>query len=375
MSIKSLKDRSLGNQTPFSGTSTLRSQNYFTSGNIITADSVYNCITALKESGEYFFNTLYAGRVKVEFIKIDGDTVYSANTSVGNSTPDESTLIVQYNGNLTINSGATLTPTTRKRGFILHVKGDLVINGSINLTAKGAGSTPGDRLYLVKDIQSNDIELAAESSQGGPGANGAVFDNSGCRGTDGVSGSTGGGGGGGKGYGTTAVANGGAGVPGTSYSGGSGGGAGGHGTAAEPAFGFAGRGGHGSHWWVPVYGGGGAGNPGGPGGQNNSAFGGRKGQDGTGGVLVAFVEQSISGSGSIVSQGSNGANTADTWSSGGGGSGGGGINMFYRSSYNFSGTINTAGGTRGTWASRNYAGGPVRPGGDGGNGSHRIVQF
>jgi hypothetical protein len=91
--------------------------------------------------------------------------------------------------------------------------------------------------------------------------------------------------------------------------------------------------------------------------------------------LIAFVEQSIVGAGSIVSQGSNGANTGDTWSSGGGGSGGGAINLFYRSSYTFSGTINTLGGIRGTWATRNYAGGPVRPGGDGGDGSHRIQQL
>jgi hypothetical protein len=369
MSIKNLSDKSISRKTPYSSNNIFRSQQYFVSGNLITGNSIYDCISGLKSSGDYIFNTLYSGRILVEFISINGPTIYSSNTFLGNSINDERTLIVQYDNDLTINSGVTLSTSARKKGLIIHVKGNLVINGTITMTAKGAARTPGDRLLLVSSF-----ETLAEGANGGPGANGETFDNAGCKGVDGTSGSTGGGGGGGKGYGTTAVANGGLGTAGTSYSGGSGGGAGGHGSAAEPAFSYSGPGGIGSHGGT-IYGGGGAGNPGGIGGQDNSGHGGRKGQDGAGGLLIAFVEQSVSGSGSIVSQGSNGNNTGDTWSSGGGGSGGGGINIFYKSSYTFNGNISVNGGTRGTWASRNYAGGPVRPGGDGGNGSVRIQQF
>lgn len=369
MSIKSIKDKTISQNFPYSGNSFSRGENYFISGNIITADSIYQCIAALTESGDYIFNTLYSGRIPVEFILINQSTTYSSNSTIGNSTNDERTLIVQYNGDLTINSGVTLSPTARKRGVILHVKGNLNINGTISLTGFGAARTPGDRLLLV-----NNFELSAQSANGGPGANGTVYDNAGCQGSSGSSGSTGGGGGGGKGYGPTATANGGAGTPGTSYAGGSGGGGGGHGSAAEAAFSYAGPGGLGSHGGS-IYGGGGAGNPGGVGGEDNATYGGRKGQNASGGVLIAFVEQSVTGSGSIVSAGSNGANNGDTWSTGGGGSGGGGINIFYRSSYSFSGSISVSGGTRGNWAYRNYAGGESRPGGNGGSGSSRVQQF
>jgi hypothetical protein len=369
VTIKSINLSGISQPIPQSAHLLSRDDRFIVFDRMITGKSIYDCIQALGESGEYLFNTLYAGRVLVEFILINESTTYSSNTNIGSSTNDERMLIVQYNGDLTVNSGVTLSASARKRGVVLHVKGNMNINGSINLTGIGAARTPGDRLLLV-----GSSELSANGATGGPGANGTVFDNAGCQGSTGSSGATGGGGGGGKGYGPTATANGGAGTAGTSYSGGSGGGGGGHGSAAEPAFSYSGPGGIGSHGGT-IYGGGGAGHPGGIGGEDNAGYGGRKGQDGAGGVLIAFVEQSITGTGSIVSNGRNGANNGDSWSTGGGGSGGGGINLFYRSSYTFSGSINVTGGTRGNWAYRNYAGGESRPGGNGGTGSSRVQQF
>ena len=42
------------------------------------------------------------------------------------------------NGNLTINSGQTFIPSVRKLFTVLYVTGNLVVNGSISMTGRGA---------------------------------------------------------------------------------------------------------------------------------------------------------------------------------------------------------------------------------------------
>lgn len=80
----------------------------------------------------------------------------------------------------------------------------------------------------------------------------------------------------------------------------------------------------------------GSGNPGG------SAWGGIKGGNGTGGLLILYGlninnTYEILSKGTSVTQGGNR----------GGGSGGGSINIFYEQNYNNTGTIDTNGGTGG----------------------------
>ena len=54
----------------------------------------------------------------IELINVDGNTIYKEEESpiiyLGNDIPDE-ILVVKYNGDLTIESGVLLTPTTRKK--------------------------------------------------------------------------------------------------------------------------------------------------------------------------------------------------------------------------------------------------------------------
>lgn len=306
----------------------------------------------------------------IELINVYDNTTYSSSVSLGDATTEKKMLVVKYHGDLTINSGVTVTATTvsnltYKKGMLLYVEGTLTNNGTISMTARGTYNQAGENVYLWQNHDDTFEYIPATGGIGGAavvrpnnGYNGSVI-SAGKPGIDGSNRSTGGGGSG------TAAANvegtgvSGAGGTGTSYSGGSGGGG-----AVKRSSGtsYAGNGssvgGPGgaafssrySSWYTA---GGGAGNAGGLGKHYSTASYDYQysGATGTGGLLIIYSNQLVN-NGSITSNGSSGGGGTAP----GGGSGGGSINLFVGNSYTNNGTITANGPATGN-------------GGKGGNGA------
>lgn len=321
------------------------------------------------------------------------------------SEEDGDPVVLTYN-NFTINEGHIVTPTNRCKGMYLNILGDLVVNGTLSMTARGAkceGQYIGiDRknriIYFNNDETSPFIKyrgMTTIDKVGGLGISGVIkgnlygtpgltLDSWRSNATGGINGACGAGGGT-CGYFSYAPAKGG---NGTSFSGGAGAGGGASywngstnvaikGNDAEENGGAGGNGTIGkSASTQGQYGGGGAGNPGGicP---NPNTW---NGQNGTGGLMILFVSGNIiiSDTGSIQSNGSNGGNGRPYTSSyygtcGGGGSGGGAIHIFHQKSIINKNNIIANGGISGT-SGGNY---PTANGiGDnGGNGTINIVKI
>ncbi|MDD4409313.1 MAG: hypothetical protein PHW52_01530, partial [Candidatus Pacebacteria bacterium] len=298
------------------------------------AGSLLSVITAMDGTGngDKTAVTQYAS-IPVEYVEISGDTTYTTTPTIGNSTADARMLVLRYKGNLTIDSGVSLTPQVRKRGMLLYVDGTLTVNGTISMAARGAANVAGDRI-LILTTGGTAYEVPAVGGSGGK------------PGSAGINGQTGGGGGGGS-YSST----GGNGAAGTSYSGGTGGAAdGGDGTANG------GRGGD----WVSNWGGcGGVGNPGGiSNGGPNGPNGGHN-YSGTGGLLIIYSRNVIIGSTGIINaNGTSSYGSATSYWAGGGASGGGSVNIFYSGNLANNGTIEANGGAGGVARSSNgYSGG------------------
>lgn len=303
--------------------------------------------------------------IDIEMYNFESSIDYSASPVLGNSTPDQRMLILNYKSSLTIGTGVVLRPQVRKKGMTVFVAGTLTNNGTISMTARGAVAA-GQNLYLFRR---NDGGYEYIPASGGTGATYAQASGvasttvtaAGIKGVDGVSRGTGGGGSGGVSSwrnGNGAITRSGAGATGTSYSGGSGGGGiNAHMNNAtqyngNSAAGNGGAGGNGiSYQWdgtTYVYTGGGAGNPGGNGTQAvstgtantyNAAY---NGGAGTGGLLILFSNVFVN-NGVIESKGSNGGAASN--GGGGGSSGGGSINIFFSSKYSSTGTVSAAGGS------------------------------
>lgn len=253
------------------------------------------------------------------------DTTISSFTASDwfTSTKDTTSSWIVVNGNLTINAGQILIPSVRKLFTVLYVTGNLICNGSISMTARGANhSGTGDSggTTAAVDIRIGTGTFGAVTNPqipaaGGSGGTAVVASNNG---TVGGSGSNGGTGGGGAGQAFSSGTSG-AGAAGTCFSAGSGGGGTSGGTAGS-AVANGGKGGNSSGGAS----GGGAGNPGGTG--AGGQFG-PDGSSGTGGTLVVIVGGTLSGNGTIVSNGSAGGGAGgQIW---GGSSGGGSVNILY----------------------------------------------
>jgi len=310
---------------------------------------------------------------------------------------DTNPALIWVKGDLTINSGVTFIPPVRKLFTCVYVSGNLVLNGTMSMTARGSNhSGTGNSAGYVAPVN---IVLANGTLSGTtnptiPATDGNYIiltgQSSGVNGNNASSGGTGGGGTGAHGGGGSNMG----GAAGTAFSGGPGGG-GGYGgggvtgettasTSSTAGQANGGAGGLGGDSNSTVTGGGGAGNPGGlawnstnyPSSASNSAA--QNGQDGTGGTLIVIVEGTISGSGAFTSQGSNGGYAQwisnnggappNNWVEGGGGSGGGSINLLTRA-YSFSGSFNVNGGSGGS--ANSPANSQSNPGGAGGTGSAR----
>lgn len=341
----------------------------------------------------------------VEQVDLSGyESVFKFPESLGNfvstgvtahdqfeSTLDGDPVVLTYN-NFTVNTGHVVTTTNRCKGLYLNILGDLTINGTLSMTARGAkakGKYVGiSKLvsavcYNETNIFNNNFIVIPPTTSGIPVQPAPFYGTNGVNGTDGGCGS------GGTGGRQTRVASGngtalaGLGAAGSSFSGGPGGG----GlnvwslsapTAAKSGEANGGKGGdslaYNNDNSYPRYSGGGAGNPGGRVVTTGGLGGGSKGSDGTGGLLILFVKGDIifGPTGAIVSHGSNGgAAIGGKWGSGGGGSGGGAIHILHRGIITDPTKVTATGGLGGI--GKGSEGGS--PGGKGGDGTVNIKKF
>jgi hypothetical protein len=261
----------------------------------------------------------------------DTTTISSFSVSTWfTSTEDTRSAWILVNGNLTINSGQTFIPSVRKLFTVIYVRGNLVVNGIIAMTGRGAnhsGTGSSGGYTAPVDIRIGTGTFGAVTNPqipatGGAGATrrvattGTASDDGFNSGTAGTNGGTGGGGGGYL-YISPLNSYSGKGGDGTCFSGGSGSGSCYFGSRTGSATnsvdaeenGGAGTAGVGS---LPV---GGSGNPPASGGGT-----------GTGGVVIIICEGALSGSGSVRA---NGVDTISQSGLTGGASGGGSVTVLY----------------------------------------------
>ena len=293
-------------------------------GTEVEVDSVYDFISSdkLTDTGNY---TLIANGVSIaaEVFVIDEDKTYTSTPTLCSTTADTKMCLIKYNGDLTINSGVTITPQVRKKGFVMYVDGTLTNNGTISMTARGAKAT-GQNVYLYKNESGTFEYVPAVGGAGGASVtiNGMSLGN-GKAGITGTDRKTGGGGSGfATGNSTKCISTSGAGGAGTSYSGGAGGGSIINKTyndtiIAQNGSSTGGAGGSYNGTTAKWTGWGGAGNPGG-----SSSTSSEPGGTGTGGLLIIYADKIIN----VGTMNSNGTSSGTT----GGSSGGGSINLFYK---------------------------------------------
>lgn len=305
------------------------------------------------------------------------------------STNDSRCQFIKVFGHMNIPAGITFRPNARKPFTVVHITGNLTLDGTISMSQRGArhgvtGSGIASKNVLIASGSYSgvtDPTIAAAGSTGGSAITTTQTQegqNGGSAGTFTTFLKSGGGGSGGAHTGepsVTVVS--GAGVAGTSYSGGSGGG-GVYSIGSStftPTAGSAvvdgGAGGsaaiNGVSAGTPGSAGGGSGNPGGNGASSITPLPSTlAGASGTGGVLVVIVDGTITGSGSIVARGGDGGTYNSQYGVSGGGGSGGGIAMLIAKSNQSSVTFDVSGGVGGA-AYGNPIGGTT-PGGKGGNG-------
>ena len=315
-----------------------------------------------------------------DYVVKSGDTTVSSFNPEEwfTNTEDSSAALIVVKGNLTINSGITFQPHVRKLFTCIWVNGNLTVNGTLTMSARGASTNslpnPNNTIRIINGSYSS-ITNPEVPSNGGSGGATFTSTNSGTpgnNGSDGFSGATGGGGSGGKYLQTSGTA--GAGSSGTAFSGGTGGGGSNSGTATAGAN-NGGSGGRSDSIGGGNASGGGAGNPGGrssrAGSGNVTGIPALDGYFGTGGTLIIFVTGTVSGSGTISSNGSQGGGVTGSSIGGGGGSGGGSVNILCNTGSVT--TLQANGGARGLGYETSSGGIYYSDGGRGGNGTARIL--
>ncbi len=305
-------------------------------------------------------------------------TVHTGNVTVSSysnsdfftSTQDSRVGCVHITGDLTINAGQTFTPSVRKPGMYIYVGGDLILNGSISMRARGANhSSSGSNLssvdiriidgthggYSNPTIPATGGTGGARTSQGsGPGnaqAQVGYFSPIPFFGTAGAQH--------GIAFAERSSATAGKGGDGTCFTGGSGGG--GVRGAGHPAqYGGVGQGGNavekggkGGNSAANFYSSNGAaGNPhGNPGQGSYSPSRATGGNNGTGGVIVIFVRGSVSGSGEFNVRGENIINQGPGPGRGPGQGSGAGMISCFCGSYSGSGITLTRHNGEWEWSS------------------------
>lgn len=308
--------------------------------------------------------------ISIEMINKIGDYRFDGSETIGNTIADQHMLILRVDGDLTIQENTILQPLVRKKGMFLFAKGNIINNGTISMTARGAIAA-GQDIQVAYDNKQVLHVIPAIGGTGAPAVS-APYNSF----TTGVKGSskalsTGGGGSGAAMQGQTrySVISG-KGGNGTSYSGGSGGGGISSRYTATAGTGSptGGPGGNGYAKTDSQYyymGGGGAGNPGGTGAKSSGSGTAQAGEVGTGGLLI-LAARNITNHGTIESKGSKGGSTSggnnNGTQAGGGGSGGGLIVMMYTTSTSGDGLVTAQGGAGGVTLAAGREGGA---GGDG----------
>ncbi len=342
----------------------------------------------------------------------DGDVVIASNVLWASSTGVDDTGVAIMNAeNLTIEAGFTLSPANRVRCFLIYCKGDVVVNGTLSVSAMGAAGIPVEDNVIFRKATgsgmltsgnpfshfpeemlkggSNIVRLGAPLVGGSAGLGATTHH--GQAGSAGTYGQTGGGGSGGGGINQTPtyINNGNSGAAGTAWAGGSAGGGGHHGTdgfgGTDAIFGCAGgTGGSANGGGLRANAGGGAGIPGGVAGSGPGSAG--NGETGAGGVLIICARGNviINASGKIESNGKRGGNggnvgTHQMTGGAGGSSGGGSISIAFGGTYTNVGMVQCIGGASNTttytqnggWGFNQVAG----YGGAGGDGSVLVFQI
>lgn len=112
------------------------------------------------------------GQTQVEGATLSGTTYsFGKVQDVGTaSSYAQNTVVLKVNGNLTVNSGVTLTAYGTAyggpKGMIIYVTGELINNGRISMTAKGA-KTPGENVYLWMNNNYSYEYIPATGAAGG----------------------------------------------------------------------------------------------------------------------------------------------------------------------------------------------------------------
>ena len=254
------------------------------------------------------------------------------------ATQDTASAWIIVNGNLTITSGQTFIPSVRKLFTVLYVTGNLVVNGSISMTGRGAnhsGSGNSGGATTAVDIRIGTGTFSAVvnpqiPAAGGAGGTGRSTDGA----NNGTAGSNGGTGGGGGGYRFTAGTSG-AGSAGTCFTGGTGGGAAIGAGLAGSGVANGGAGGQG----IPTTSAAVTGGTGNPGGNDGTA---QAGGVGTGGTLIIIVAGALSGTGSVVANGVNSNRIGG--GPPGGASGGGSVTILFGTNPSGPTTLTATGG-------------------------------
>ena len=340
-----------------------------------------------QSGGTMTLNSVSLGSYDYTYVGGNENITSFSNGNYFTSTADSRSALVYIDGDLTIASGQTFIPSNRKLFTAIYVKGNLAVNGTISMSSRGANHSPAGsplssgNIKLIADGTYSSVPNPQIPSSGGSGGAASAEaqsndDKAGNAGSAGSAGGTGGGGGGGAGVGGAnpagynGRAKGGAGAAGTSFSGGPGGGGavdltggpldsnttglggesnGGAGGAASPGP---------SHYSAE----GGAGNPGGQGKDADGNQPAANGNDGTGGILIIYVEGNYSGSGAVEASGRN--NYGE-----GGSTGGGSVSIFVKGTDG--GPTPTAAG--GTTANTEVIDGAI--GGNGGAGTARKMAY
>jgi len=289
-----------------------------------------------------------ATTLAAEVTVLSGNQTIATNTNWGSATPDDRYTFVRCEGNLTINSGVTVTALARKLGLVLYVTGTLTVNGTLTMTARGANHSSGGSNLPAMDILAISAQLSSSARiipAIGSSDRVKAFASVNAAGDTGNAGSNGGTGGGGTGGGYDGSSTG---RGGTCFGGGPGGGAvyaSADGNLNSAGLSNGGAGGNGSNVSGQDHGGG-AGNPGG---LQDRGLGGAStfdGGAGTGGVLIVYAAGGVViGSTGVVS--SNGVQAHTGTATRGGGGSGGGIVRIFGSSVTNNGTVQVNGGVGG----------------------------
>jgi hypothetical protein len=303
------------------------------------------------------------------------------------STVDGDPVVLSFK-NMTINAGHIVRPTNRCKGMFIYVEGDLIVNGQLTMTARGAagagmfvGIDPEVGVYINSEDTFTEHDLVVISPNGGNGGSrrsiGSGSETSygadGYPGYVGTNGACGGGGGGGVAHQNSGSSTSGSGSAGTSFSGGAGGGGAASAGVTITAENGALDGGAGGNARAATINtstkrracGGGAGNPGGA--FQRAApveYLAQNGGTGAGGLIILVVKGNIilGTSGKISSDGVVGGAGHNA---GGGGSGGGAIHIFHKGTINDLTKITATGGNGGGSTGGSI---PYARGGKGGNG-------